>query len=473
MDSRARLGDAFVVAGLKTAISLAVLGTGFRALSDDDFARIVIAERFADSPSFDPSGTSWLPFPFWVTGGVMAMSDRSVTIARVTAFVLGIVSALFLWTAARWFGVDRRAAILGAVIGSAFPYAAWMGVATIPEALTGALVLLGIASLSRGEPRTRFLGALGLALGCLSRYEPWPVALIFAAYSSLDGIRQKKPAFVGAAALSVSGAIAWLAHGIVRHHDAFFFVKRVAAYRRAVGGSDASSFEAFFRYPLMLFRCEPEIAALALTGVVGLCLVGKRSSLLRYLRGAIALLGLLAFLVVGELRDGAPTHHSERALLAIWLFLAVFAADALVELARKREYRARLGVILTGLLGLALFIVRPWYAERDSFIDRSTEIELGRAAKSAAQPDERLAIDHPDFGFYAVIAGFGAPERAVPIDDHDPRSPRVSQETPGALRERVRSERATLVVLSKAHRAAIDGEVLLERDQLLLVRTRR
>jgi hypothetical protein len=472
LDSRARLGDAFVVAGLKTAISLAVLGTGFRALSDDDFARIVIAERFAETPSFDPSGTSWLPFPFWLTGGVMAVSDRSVTVARVTAFALGIAAALLLWIAARWFGVERRAAILAAAIGSAFPYAAWLGIATIPEALTGALVLLGIASLSRSESRTRFLGALALAFGCLSRYEPWPVALIFAGYSGLDGIRQKKPAFLGAAALAVSGAIAWLVHGIVRHHDAFFFVKRVAAYRRAVGGSESSTFEAFLRYPLMVFRCEPEIAVLALVGIGGLVLAGKQGALSRYSRGAIALLGLLAFLVAGELRDGAPTHHAERALFAIWLLLAIVAADALFELARVPKYRARVALVAAGLVGLALFIVRPWYARRDSFIDRAAEIEIGRAAKQAARADERLAIDHPDFGFYAVIAGFGAPERAVAIDDHDPRSPRPNLDAPNAIRDRVSSERATLVVLTKAHQRAIEGEVLHEGARFVLVRPR-
>lgn len=470
MESRARVGDALVVAGLKTAISLAVLGTGFRALSDDDYARIVIAERFAHAPSFDPSGTSWLPFPFWLNGAVMALTDRSVTVARVTAFVLGIVAALSLWTGARWLGVERRPAILGAVIGSAFPYAAWLGVATIPEALTAALVVLGIASLSRAELGPRFLGALALALGCLSRYEPWPVALIFAVYSCMDAIRRKKTALFGAATLSVAGASAWLVHGVLRHHDAFFFVKRVAAYRRAVGGSDPNVLEAFFRYPLMLFRCEPELAGLVLTGVAGLVLVGKRELLARFARGGVALLGMLAFLVVGELRDGAPTHHSERALLAIWLFLALVAAEALVELARKREYRARLGLILVGVVGLALFIVRPWYARRDSFIDRRTEIELGTLARRAAKPDERLAIDHPDFGFYAVIAGFGAPERASAIDDHDPRSPRVDLTRPDAFLERVRGEQATLVILHATHRGVIEGQALEERADFMLLR---
>jgi hypothetical protein len=33
-------------------------------VSDDDYARVVIAQRL--SLALDPSGTSWLPFPFWL-----------------------------------------------------------------------------------------------------------------------------------------------------------------------------------------------------------------------------------------------------------------------------------------------------------------------------------------------------------------------------------------------------------------------
>jgi hypothetical protein len=462
--------DAVLVAGLKTTISLGVLATGFRALSDDDFARIVIAERFAHAPSFDPSGTSWLPFPFWVTGGVMAVTERSVMVARVTAFVLGIAAALLLWIAARWLGLGRRAAIAGAALASLFPYAAWLGVATIPEALTGALVVLGIAALSRNETGPRYAGALALSAACLSRYEPWPVAAVFGLYCCFDAIRERRPAYIAAGGLSIAGAMAWLVHGAIRHHDAFFFVKRVAAYRRAVGGGEGSILDASFRYPSMLFRCEPELAALALSGVAALVLVGSAHELRRYRRGAVACLALLSFLVVGELRDGAPTHHAERALFAIWSLAGVLVADVFWKLGQKREHWIRLGLITAALVGLAAFVVRPWYARRDAFIDRTSEIEIGRAAKRLAKPEERLLIEHVDFGFYAVIAGFGAPERATPIDDHDPRGQRVDTSSPAVIREMAARERATLVVLTAEHRALLRGETLAEVERFVLLR---
>ncbi|MEO8796345.1 MAG: hypothetical protein ABI551_00540, partial [Polyangiaceae bacterium] len=63
---------------VKLAVSFWVLRLGFSHVSDDDYARAVISEQFAHAPSLDPSGTSWLPFPFWLTGSVMMVFGRSL-----------------------------------------------------------------------------------------------------------------------------------------------------------------------------------------------------------------------------------------------------------------------------------------------------------------------------------------------------------------------------------------------------------
>ena len=79
------LRDALVVAGvaaLSVAAALLARKLGVLAISDDDFARAAIAEEFARTPRLDPSGTSWLPAPFWLTGAVMAVFGRSFAVAR-------------------------------------------------------------------------------------------------------------------------------------------------------------------------------------------------------------------------------------------------------------------------------------------------------------------------------------------------------------------------------------------------------
>ena len=103
----------------------------------------------------------------------------------------------------------------------------------------------------------------------------------------------------------------------------------------------------------MLVRCEPEVVALALLGASALWMTRQRAAWSRWLRPALALGALMAFLVAGDLRDGAPTHHAERALLAIWFGLALFAADALVRAAPvlAQGQRLRLAVIGSALVG--------------------------------------------------------------------------------------------------------------------------
>ena len=61
-----------VAAGYAAACGV-VLALGFDHISDDDFARVTIAQTFASHPKVDPSGTSWLPFPFWAMGAAMLL----------------------------------------------------------------------------------------------------------------------------------------------------------------------------------------------------------------------------------------------------------------------------------------------------------------------------------------------------------------------------------------------------------------
>src|SRR5688572_6447209 len=232
--------DSWIVAVTKAAVGCLVLATGFVAVSDDDFARLVIAQRFSAAPSFDPSGTSWLPAPFWVYGGLMTVFGRSIGVARAIAFALGIASALVLLVAGRWLGASRGGALAGALLGALLPHAAWLGVATVPEAWASSLTVLGLASLSTERSR-RLVGGLALLVATWSRYEAWPAAAVFVVCCALDLRQRPSRELCIAAALGAVGPIAWLFNGALRHGDPLFFVRRVAAYRDALGGETPSA----------------------------------------------------------------------------------------------------------------------------------------------------------------------------------------------------------------------------------------
>ncbi|NOU27708.1 MAG: hypothetical protein HOO96_07380, partial [Polyangiaceae bacterium] len=118
-DVRDRYIDAAVLALAKVAVSLWVLRLGFSHVSDDDFARTVIAQTFAAAPKLDPSGTSWLPLPFWLTGGAMMLLGRSIAVARGVAIALAALSAGGLYLSARDAEVPRLPAVVGTLLGLA------------------------------------------------------------------------------------------------------------------------------------------------------------------------------------------------------------------------------------------------------------------------------------------------------------------------------------------------------------------
>jgi hypothetical protein len=411
--------DASAAAAVKVGVSLAVLATGFRAISDDDYARLVIAQRFAESPAVDPSGTSWLPLPFWLYGGAFAVFGDGLGVARAVALFLGALAAALVVLAARLLGLPRGAALAAGILSAIFPYSAYLGAAVVPEAVASALVVLGAASLARSDA-VRLIGALGLGAACASRYEPWAAALAFGAVTAVEAVMRRDRLLAASALVAVSFPLAWVLHGVFRHDDALFFVSRVAKYRAALGPDDPF-FTRLLRTPSALFVSEPELVF----GTLALGAFAWRASKADphfkvMLRASLCLLALFAALVLGDALGGAPTHHGERALLAVWLWCAVLAAWFGWQLVAARKFAALGAAAAVSLAAFAL--IRPRFP-RDGFADRSAEVDIGRRARSHAKG--LLVVDTPDYGYFAIQASFGSPDRIRVLDDHDPRKPRA------------------------------------------------
>jgi hypothetical protein len=412
--------DAAAVALLKAAVTALVLWSGFRAVSDDDYARVVIAQRFAEAPVLDPTGTSWLPLPFYVYGGVMRVLGSSLDVARGVAVALGIVSALLVFAAARWLGLGRWATLLGSALAAAFPYSAYLGAATVPEAPVAALTLLAAATLGRGSS-ARLLGAAALFAATGARYEPWALAPLFAGFCLVDARRQGDGRYLLAAGLALAFPISWLLHGVFVHGDATFFVSRVAAYRAALGADVGGAFERWWRTPRAFVTGEPELALL-LFGVALPVLLRSRPTLSSpWLRFCLALSAVVALSMAADVRGTAPTHHGERALLTPWLGICLLLAAAVERLPRLTS-RARLECAAGALTALLLGLVLRHQYPRTPFVDRSSAVDIGEQARRLGA--ERLAIDAGDFAFLALQAGFGRPSRTLVLDDRDPRKPR-------------------------------------------------
>jgi hypothetical protein len=419
---------ALVLVALRACVSYGAIHTGFRAISDDDYSRVVIAQVFAAQPVWDPSATSWLPFPFWLYGFCLSALGASLAKARAIAMVISLVGPLGVWLAGRWLGLSRIACLIAGIISCAIPYAAWLGVATTPDYFTALLLLLGACSLARRCEKVRLLGALAIAAACLSRYEAWPVAVLWAAISALDGLRHRNWKFMVLAGLVLAAPLAWMLNGALNHHDALFFIKRVVTYKRALGLPTASVLSRLLATPRHLLVDAPELWAVAVLVAILATLKHKPFLKRRWCRPIVAILSLLVFLCMGDLSDGAATHHVGRTLLMPWFFLALILAAGVTSVARDRSlrHRALLALLLIGAYSFVFCVLRPTFTSVDGFCARNEETEVGTQASSRVPMGEKLAIDTLDYGYFAVEAAFGRPKETVILDSHDPRHPKAA-----------------------------------------------
>jgi hypothetical protein len=417
---RARAGlawDAAALAGAKVALSLWVLGHGFSHVSDDDYARTVIAEQFAHAPRLDPSGTSWLPLPFWVTGTVMALFGRSLGVARAVAVVLSAAAVAAPYLALRVSGVNRAASLAATCVAMALPWNAWLGAATVPEAWTGALV--GAALIAMADDRARPWCAAAVSASSLCRYEAWPACAVLAL---LCAVRARQGRAVRRellwAALGLAGVAGWLAWNAYAHGSPLHFLARVRNFRHAIGAADAPLADKLLGYPRSLAAETPEVALLGAAGLAGMLLDGSLRARWRW--PAAGSLFVLAFLVFGDVRDGAPTHHAARALAPLWWVWIGAGIDAIAtglakvrgRGAQRASFTASGGIVVAALAWALLLPGRLALAPGSSDGERR-DAQIARGEDLARRDVADVEIWPCSYEHFALLAAWGRPERAT------------------------------------------------------------
>ncbi|MEP7051136.1 MAG: hypothetical protein ABJB12_12330 [Pseudomonadota bacterium] len=419
---------------------------GFRALSDDDYARISIAQGFAAVPRWDPTDTSWLPAPFWAYGSAFRAFGTDLGVARAAAVAASLAATALIYVAARVLGARRLSALLSAALSSLLlPYSVLLGIAAVPEVPCAALMLFGASTLARPDCRLRALGGLALSAACLSRYEAWPLALVFLGYCLCDAAKRHEVALALGGVLGASGLAWWLMMGNAQHGDALFFIARVTAYKRALGGTEPALLTRVLDYPkLLLSAAWPLWLLYALSSFAS----RKHRTALEKLstrRLTCALFSVLVFLIIGSVRGGVPTHHAARVLLPLWFYGCVMLGPAAAALVAGKS-RLQLGLaVLTLLLALS-----PLALPLESLAQRGAELEAGAAARRFTSGS--LAIDTPDYGYTAVQAAFGTPVSARALDEHDPRHPDPDPfASPEALRSALQARNAHFALVTARH----------------------
>jgi hypothetical protein len=419
----------FALAGLLVALKLGidawVLRAGFSHVSDDDYARTVIAQQFAYAPRLDPSGTSWLPLPFWLAGAWMQALGRSLGAARAIALVLGALVVAAPFAAMRAVHVPRIPATGATAVAMALPWSAWLGAATVPDGWTGALIAAGAIGAIDG--RARPWAAVSLLVASLSRYEAWPACAVFAvlcatrvvgarrARGARDGPERSEAGIqreIALAVVALAGPALWMAWNAHAHGSPLHFIARVTAFRRAIGAADVPWTDKLLGYPRSLAVETPEAAALGFCGFVALL---RSDEIRQRWRWATAsAFAVLAFLVAGDLGDGAPTHHPARALGAIWWIAAGMGVDALRVALGSLRLSRRTGAIAGAAIaaGWALSLPSRWNAGPGLGDLERRDAQIARGLEMRARGTPLADITPCQFEHFALIAAWGEPERA-------------------------------------------------------------
>lgn len=465
-------------AALARVIGAVVIGhLGFSVVSDDDFARVVLAQKQALAPRLDPTGTSWLPLPFWVVGAGLRVFGPTLAVARGLSFAAGPLFGACLGAFAVWVGLRPGRALAASVAAAAMPWSMQLGVATVPEVPAAICMALGCLALASEDGRARVVGGAALLVSTSSRYDAWIVSFGFAAFTTFDAVRSRRhrSAYVLGALLSVAGPIGWTLYQYRAFGQPFRYLGLVRSYRKALGQGPSLAAR-LLGYPLGIVEELREVLGAALVGGAAASGSGRRD--LRWAR-PLALAGLqLLTLIAGDVRDGAPTHHPERALLGPALVVLFAAADAvggaLGSLPRRRAAVLALcaAAAYGGWVGVRLHRSLRWYASAP----RLREVAAGRAL-AGLPVGTRVLLDTRDFagggldyGYYAVLAAFGRPSDAVVDRDQDPRKPRrASAFTDGATLDARRAETGTRAALvwGGARRAVAErtGARVLAREE--------
>lgn len=406
-------------------ITLAV-HSGFQAVSDDDYSRVVIAQLFAVTPKLDPSGTSWLPFPFWLLGGIMMAVGRSLESARLASWAIACGSAALVYLAARRSGLRPHVALLGTMVGTSVPLGILSSTATIPEFYTASLCTAALLSLRRGRPSDVWVAGVFILPATLSRYETWPIAMVVAVYGawrlSREGVKHAAlPAFAGLVAASL-GPVLWMAWNWTTHGSPLAFHKRVADYWFALGRGTEGTLVDLITYPRALATSEP-LLLLGVMAVVGL--YAKRGLVAGKLleTWSLPLIGVvwvMLWLTGAQLTGGAPTHHPERALLFVsmigWIWVTASIDTAL------RSWKR--GLPLVSSLLVAVFAYRIAHTAAAEDADRTDALATGHWLRENAV-DGLVLLVPTDYGHFAVSGSLAEPERVVLSDDLDPRNRQV------------------------------------------------
>ncbi len=352
-----------LLVGARIVIQYGLHQAGFRALTGDDFGRVIAAARWALHPEGIWTGP-WLPFNFYTfaLGALLRVDWDLYYLPRALAQVFGLASLVVVgWLTARLFQ-RRRAGVLAALLVGLNPAHLWLSQVPLSEIfffalLAGATLALVVwAQTGRHHWLAAATGLMALTSGV--RIEGFLFAATMGAalvVSTWPYLRRKDwrggwPRWAAAAALTVVPLVTMISNWIV-NHDPIYFINVTRGFDEKYYGA-VTTYAPYFQ---VAWRLDPLALVLLPVALLFGLLMARRNRPLRWL----LLLAVVPFALYAALQRGQPQPPGNYIrYLAVFLFMFYpLLAGLLVWLANRRA-KLRPWANLALALVVALLAVR-------------------------------------------------------------------------------------------------------------------
>lgn len=357
----------FIAAGLTALLSLRVVWQfqlyrcGFISFTADEFARTIMAARWARNPRAIWHGV-WLPFHQYFLGFLLRLKWELLWTPRIIWIILGLTSIVLMYAFARRLFESPTIGVISAILLAVNPLHIWLSSTPLSELPYATAILACFLSFTLYLRRKKYIylftSAFLLLLANGFRYESWLISGVFSLYLVGEGIRRSWRgkaravhlfASLTAALLPWILPLAWIIGNYNRTGNAFYFM----AFNRDLDLRAFGSRRSYINFLRAFIKIDPVASVLSVAGL-GACLFRYRRdrAVCFYVAATV-----IPFLVFSGFQGGRATlPRNYLRYLAPFIFFAYPAVASLIIMVINRIVRSQrrrvvaLAVILGGVI---------------------------------------------------------------------------------------------------------------------------
>lgn len=385
---------------VKLAFQFAILYSGYRWLSADDFCRTVKSFEWLQQPVVN-SGV-WLTPHFWINGIVMYFVKDLFTAALIVNVFFSSLTLPFFYKAVE-MAFDRKTAFFSSLIFCLFPFQVWLSISGLPESIFFFFIVAGIYFFMKWRFEGRltvylFLSSFSIAFSNGFRYEGWLFSGVLVLLTMLDILVERKITKKTIKNLAVAivpfTVIAWwLIQNYLDHGDPFFFAKETTKIFKEF--NTAGFFQRLVQYPTFIFFIAPLTTFFALKKAFDSLKEPGITPVKVFL--LFNVLELLVLMLQGMLGTGGTNMISRYIVINALLFVPFAVSQAF-------EFRKPVAATMLGLFLLVNIIWSFYYPQPF----REDTFEVGKMLRDlesgAEESDDRKIYFEEVEGYFDIFA---------------------------------------------------------------------